>query len=64
MAMRMKTDRFEMVDSWEIRIGQESIVHRFGRRAPASEAVKMAQTWLDTFGAAYAAKAPDTGEAE
>lgn len=50
MALRMKSDRFEMVNSWEIRIGQEGIVHHFGRRVPISEAVKMAQAWLETLG--------------
>ena len=51
MALRMKSDRFEMVESWEIRIGQESIVHRFGRRVPITEAVRMAAAWLETLGA-------------
>lgn len=50
MALRMKSDRFEMVDSWEIRIGQESIVHRFGRRVSIREAVQMATAWLETLG--------------
>jgi len=50
MALRMKSDRFEMVDSWEIRIGQERIVHRFGRRVSIREAVQMATAWLETLG--------------
>lgn len=50
MALRMKSDRFDMVESWEIRIGQESIVHRFGRRVSIREAVQMAQAWLETLG--------------
>lgn len=50
MPLQMKSDRFEMVDSWEIRIGQESIKHHFGRRVSIREAVEMAQAWLGTLG--------------
>lgn len=53
MALQMKSDRFEMVDSWEIRIGQEAIVHRFGRKVPIREAAEMAKAWLETLGAAH-----------
>ncbi len=53
MPLQMKSDRFEMVDSWEIRIGQESIVHNFGRQVSITEAVKMATAWLETLGAAH-----------
>lgn len=50
MAVRMKSDRFEMVDSWEIRIGQESIKHSFGRKVSIREAIQMATAWLETLG--------------
>ena len=58
MALQMKSDRFEMVDSWEIRIGQESIVHRFGRRVPIREAVEMAIAWLETLDAHHKGATP------
>lgn len=53
MPLRMQSTRDVMVDSWEIRIGSESIKHHFGRKVPIREAVVLARSWLDAIDKDY-----------
>jgi len=51
MALWLDVDdrRFELVDSIEIRIGNEKVAHQFGRRVQMAHARKWAQHYLDVF---------------
>lgn len=46
MAVVMQNSRSEQVDSFEIRIGNESIKVHFGRKVSITKAVELARSWL------------------
>lgn len=49
MPLHIQTDRHEMVDSFEIRIGGEKVSAHFGRMVPITHAVRMIRSWLSAI---------------